>query len=150
MRTKYPYKSLANTVEMMGRQVKHSLLFADNWLPERLEGPAELFWILKNNTTYVADPPGVELLQSMPSLFKDNFWGVSGAGDCDCFTITAIACCVVRDIPVRMVLVGNSGAPTHVYAEVKDAGNWIAFDLVAPAYGQTKKYAKKQLLGIIS
>jgi spermidine/putrescine-binding protein len=49
-----------------------------------------------------------------------------------------------------MVLVGNTNNPTHVYAEVKDNGNWVAFDLVAPSYGETKKYAKKQLLGIIS
>jgi hypothetical protein len=147
-RIKYPYKNLQNTVDMIGLQVKNSIKFADQWLPQYLEGPAELFWILKNNTAYVADPPGIELLQSMPSLFNDNYWGIPGAGDCDCFTIATIASCVARNIPVRMVLVGNGKQPSHVYAEVQDKGTWIPFDLVAPMYGETKPYAKKQLLGV--
>lgn len=132
----------------MAFQVKQSLEFADNWLPQVLEGPAELFWILKNNTVYVSDPPGVELLQSMPSLFEDNYWGIPGAGDCDCFTIATIASCAVRNIPARMVLVGNGAQPSHVYCEVKDNGTWVPFDLVAPRYGITKDYNRKQLLGI--
>jgi hypothetical protein len=93
------------------------------------------------HTTYRHDPPGVELLQSMPTLMHRNFYGIPGAGDCDCFTITTVACCKVENIPVRIVVVGNTTKnPTHVYAEVLDGGRWTAFDLCSPFYGETKKY----------
>jgi len=100
-----------------------------------------LFALLKQHTTYRNDPPGVELLQSMPTLMHNNYYGIPGAGDCDCFTIAAVACCKVENIPVRIVIVGNTEKnPTHVYAEVMDGGRWVAFDLCSPFYGETKKY----------
>ena len=70
----------------------------------------------------------------------NNFYGIPGAGDCDCFTIAAVACCKVENIPVRIVVVGNTKTPTHVYCEVLDNGKYVAFDLVNEFYGQTKKY----------
>ena len=120
MKMKIPYKNIGHTIEMMGKQIQESLDYAEDFTP-RDTNPKELFWILRQNTTYKNDPPGVELLQSMPSMFEDNYHGVSGAGDCDCFTIAAIACCKAAGIPCRIVIVGNSPiAPSHVYAEVKD------------------------------
>jgi transglutaminase-like putative cysteine protease len=77
----------------------------------------------------------------MPTLMHNNFYGIPGAGDCDCFTITAVACCKVERIPVRIVVVGNTPKnPTHVYCEVLDGGRWVPFDLCSPFYGDTKKY----------
>lgn len=149
MRTKYRYKSLADTLEQMGKQVFMSLNFAQDFIP-RIKNPAELFWILKNNVVYKNDPVGIELLQTLPSLMEDNFWGIPGAGDCDCFTIAALACCKVRDIPVRVVLVGNDRmAPTHIYTEVLDEKRWVPFDLVAPQYGITKPYKYKEIVNVL-
>lgn len=137
---KVKYKNLQHTLDAMGRQIKDSLDYAQGFVA-RGTSPKELFWFLKTMTTYKNDPPGVELLQSMPSLFEDNFWGIPGAGDCDCFSITAAACCKVLNIPCRLVVVGNSPkAPSHVYVEVKDNGSWVPFDLVNTFYGETKKY----------
>jgi len=124
----------------MGRQIEDSLDYASGFVMAGTT-PSALFSMLKTLTTYKNDPPGVELLQSMPSLFMNNFWGKSGAGDCDCFSITTVACCKVLNIPCRLVLVGNSPkAPSHVYVEVKDKGGWVPFDLVNTFYGETKKY----------
>ncbi|NBT88368.1 MAG: hypothetical protein EBT51_08720 [Flavobacteriaceae bacterium] len=148
MKMKIPYRNIAHTVEMMGKQIEASIDFANDFVPIDTD-PKELFWILRQNTTYKNDPPGVELLQSMPSMFEDNYWGIPGAGDCDCFTISAVACCLVADIPCRIVIVGNnSEAPSHVYAEVLDNGKWTPFDLVNPYYGQTKPYAFKKIINV--
>lgn len=134
------YTNLARTMEAMQIQIEDSLDYARYFTP-RGTSPRELFFLLKQHTVYRHDPPGVELLQSMPTLMENNYWGVRGAGDCDCFTIAAVACCAVERIPVRICLVGNStNSPTHVYAEVMDGGRWVPFDLVAPFYGETKKY----------
>ncbi len=137
---KVKYVDLNHTIKAMGRQIEDSLDYASGFVPAGTS-PSALFSMLKTLTTYKNDPPGVELLQSMPSLFMNNFWGKSGAGDCDCFSITVVACCKVLNIPCRLVLVGNSPkAPSHVYVEVKDKGGWVPFDLVNTFYGETKKY----------
>ena len=137
---KVKYVDLNHTLRAMGRQIQDSLDYAAEFVPAGTT-PSQLFWLLKQHTVYKNDPPGTELLQSMPSLMENNFWGIPGAGDCDCFSITAAACCYVLNIPCRLVVVGNSPkAPSHVYCEVKDKGSWVPFDLVNTFYGETKKY----------
>lgn len=146
---KVKYVDLNHTIKAMGRQISDSLDYAAEFVPVGMT-PANLFWMLKSVTTYKSDPPGTELLQSMPSLFENNFWGKSGYGDCDCFSITAAACCKVLGISCRLVLVGNSPkAPSHVYVEVKDKGNWVPFDLVNTFYGETKKYKYISTINVI-
>ena len=148
MKMKIPYKNLHHTIEMMGKQIEESIPYAQKFVPRDCDAK-ELFWILRNNVKYVNDPDGIELLQSMPSMFEDNYHGIPGAGDCDCFTITAIACCLVSNIPCRIVVVGNNpSAPSHVYAEVMDNGKWIPFDLVNAYYGETKNYAYKTYIDV--
>jgi hypothetical protein len=137
---KEKYTTLQRTLDCMQTQIEDSLSFARNFVP-RGETPRSLFSLLKAHTTYRHDPPGVELLQSMPTLISNNFYGIPGAGDCDCLTIAAVSCLVVEKIPVRIVVVGNTAKnPTHVYCEVLDGGRWTPFDLCSPFYGDTKKY----------
>ena len=149
MKMKVPYKNIGHTVEMMGKQIEDSLDYATSFAPGE-SNPRHLFHILKQNLTYHNDPPGVELLQSFPSMMENNYWGIPGAGDCDCFTIAAEACCIENDIPVRIVIVGNSAdAPSHVYAEVLDPNQgWTPFDLVNPFYGQTKDYTYEKRISV--
>lgn len=148
MRYKEPYKSIKHTMREFGRQIAASVPYARNWMPVT-DSPKDMFWILKQHTTYKNDPPGVELLQSMPSLMDDNYWGIPGAGDCDCFTITAVACAVANHIPVRICIVGNdSQGPSHVYCEMKDNGQWVPFDLVNAFYGETKPYRNKKIIKV--
>jgi transglutaminase-like putative cysteine protease len=148
MRYKEPYKNIKHTMREFGRQVAYSVPYAANWMP-MTDSPRHMFHVLKQNTTYKNDPPGVELLQRMESLFEDNYHGVSGAGDCDCFTIAAVACAVANDIPVRICIVGNSPkGPSHVYCEMKENGKWVAFDLVNAFYGETKPYKYKKIIAV--
>jgi hypothetical protein len=137
---KVKYRDLHHTMQGMCRQISDSLDYAATFVP-RGTTPRQLFWLLKQHTVYKNDPPGVELLQSMPSMMENNYWGIPGAGDCDCFSITTAACCKVLGIPCRLVLVGQSPkAPSHVYCEVKDGDKWVPFDLVNTFYGETKNY----------
>ena len=139
---------MAHTIEMIGVQVRDSLDYAQNFMP-RYTNVDELWRILKDNVVYKHDPPGIELLQSFPSLMNDNYWGMPGAGDCDCFTIAALSCAYVSGIPARAVVVGNNPeAPSHIYAEVfdKEKGKWVIFDLVNENLGITKQYRYKTII----
>ena len=123
VRSKYKYRSLKDTIENMYLQAKRSINYAERFLPSNIETPKELFTILKHNTTYKHDPVNIELLQSMPSLFEDNYWGYnkSGYGDCDCFSIAALACCAVMGIPCRLVRYSDGGR--HPWTFVNCLGN---------------------------
>lgn len=148
MRTKYVYKSLGDTLKQMSAQIAESVSYADHFVPKSTT-PQEIWYILKDNLVYKNDPPGIELLQSFPSLMEDNYWGTPGMGDCDCFTIAACACAVARGIPVRCVIVGNDRqAPSHIYCQMFWEGKWIDFDLVNSDYGYTKPYKYKQILNV--
>lgn len=134
-------------------QVKESLNFADTWLPSNINGADDceyLFQLLKDSTTFINDPPQTELLQTMQTLFKNNFWNVSGAGDCDCFVITVTACCIVAGIETRIVLAGRQkGNAVHIYNEVKDdSGKWQPFDLTQDFYKEKRFYPYLQKIPI--
>jgi hypothetical protein len=104
----------------------------------------QIFNHLKSRTTYKEDPEGIELLQSMWSLFDDNYWGKAGTGDCDCFTITSCAVLLVNGYKTGYSLYGNGKQPTHIAADVfvKKYGRIYSmpFDLCAPAIDEVKKY----------
>lgn len=130
----------------MAVQIRDSIDFANDFLPARTTS-LEIWSILKDNLIYKNDPPGIELLQSFPSLMNDNYWGIPGAGDCDCFVIAALACAKARGIPARAVIVGNSSNnPTHIYCQMFDGSKYIDFDLVSSTYGTTKAYKNKQII----
>lgn len=110
--------------------------------------PAEVFDFLKSEVVYKHDPPGVELLQSMPTLFsEDNVHGIYGAGDCDCFTTASLASLCVKgyNSGLGIYLVGRSkDAPVHIYAAIHS----IPFDLTNNKLGQERHYPYKQFLPV--
>jgi hypothetical protein len=104
---------------------------------------------LKNAVEYKSDPPGVELLQTLPTLLTNNYWGKPGLGDCDCFTIAFTSCCIVKNIPVKIVLCGHKkGEYSHIYnlAEMNKA--WFEADLTQPAFGSARKYRDYKILTV--
>jgi len=84
-----PYTDINATMQGIRTQVIDSLDYCVNEMP-RFRDPESMFNGLKAMITYKNDPPGVELLQSVPTLFEQNYWGQRGAGDCDCFSILAL------------------------------------------------------------
>lgn len=131
----------------MREQARRSVPFARRFLPRGKMTPAELFDYLKSETVYINDPEGIELLQSMPTLFSEkNIHGIYGAGDCDCFTLASLACFKAKRFTnYRIVLVGRSkSAPVHIYSEL----NGKPFDLTNNTYGAERNYPFKQVLPI--
>lgn len=109
----------------------------------------EIWRTLKPNLQYVNDPNDAELLQSFQTLMTNNWHGLPGAGDCDCFTIAATSCLIVSNIPCEIVLAGDVyDEPTHIYNYCKYGSGWIAFDLTEPNFGEERYYKHKQVYRI--
>lgn len=85
----------------------------------------------------------------MQTLFENNYHGISGAGDCDCFVITATACFIVSGLPCQIVLAGNKpDSYTHIYNRVKDFQEWINFDLTNPHFDTERAYKYKKIFDV--
>jgi len=141
------YKDINQVLNGMRRQIIDSLDYCVNELPS-FDNPRQLFDFCRNSTHYHLDPKGVELLQSVPTLYDNNYWGRSGSGDCDCFTILTIALCIAQGWNDNfIVLVGRKKvAPVHVYSAVKFNGDMYYLDLTNPYMNIERDYKYKQLV----
>lgn len=109
----------------------------------------DIYRQLKAHTTYKNDPPGIELLQSLPTLLDDNYWGSPGLGDCDCFTIAFTACCKAKGVPVKIILAGRKPNEfTHIYNLAKMNGSWFDADLTEPGFSQRRYYKHLKIVGV--
>jgi len=74
-------------------------------------------------------------------LTPANYWGIPGAGDCDCFTIAYSACMQVVRIPTKIVLAGRRrGEYVHVYNLVRYYGEDFPADLTNSEFGTERDY----------
>ena len=150
MKSQVKLKGIDQTLAGIRIQIADSLNFASHYIGPR-NNAYEIWRTLKPNLQYVNDPNDAELLQSFQTLMLNNWHGIPGAGDCDCFTIAATSCFIVSGIPCEIVLAGNTkGEPTHIYNYCKYAGSWIAFDLTEPHFAQERYYRHKQIFRIES
>lgn len=142
-----PYTDINATMRGIRTQVIDSLDFCLNNMPS-FSDPETMFNTLKNVITYKNDPEGTELLQSVPTLFENNYWGKSGCGDCDCFAILALSMFVANGFNKRsIVLAGrNKLAPSHIWVMVKHRGKWYDFDLTQPYFNTRRSYKFIQYL----
>lgn len=133
-----PYVSLNHTLRMMKLQVIDSMPFAERVCPQ-FNSPEELYAWLKPKTNFQNDPRGVELLQTMQTLFMRK-----GRGDCDCFVITTIACMIVNGWDdVYIDLVGyDLTAPVHIYTDIIWDGRRNVLDFTNPKFNQERKRGK--------
>lgn len=140
-----PYKDLTHTLKCIKIQIQDSIPFAQKFIPTDIHTLEDLFYFLKDHTKYKNDPKGIEYIQQFQTLINNN-----GQGDCDCFTVAAIAACYVCGFsPLYITIVSNNTfSPTHIYAEVydKDRCEITPFDLTNPDYGQERSYKFKQRL----
>lgn len=149
MKAVYPYKGIDQTMKGIRKQIIDSVPYcADRF--SGFKSPVQLFEYLKSIVVYENDPDKEELLQSAHTLFEDNYWGVPGAGDCDCFSILAIASFIANEFtPAWIVLAGNSKvAPSHIYTMVEYKSQVNVFDLTEPFYNVERQYKYKQILPI--
>jgi hypothetical protein len=132
---KKPYKDINDTLTHLKIQVKDSLPFVCAIMP-KMRDPEVLFNWLKKRTVYRNDPSGVELLQTAQTMLRGKYWGKQGAGDCDCFVITTLACCICQGWhDLYIALVGRErGRAVHIYTVIYWKGERIVFDLTNKAY----------------
>jgi hypothetical protein len=118
-------------------------------IPRYIEKPQDLFYYLKDNTTYKHDPKGIELIHTPQSFFEDNYHGKPGAGDCDDFTATGIAALKAIGVPeakIKVVLTGrNNKVPRHIYLNV----DGTPFDLTNDIFGEERSYPYKQEIPLL-
>lgn len=143
------YKDINQVLRAIRTQVIDSYDYYLQKMP-MFDSPEQMFNSLKTMVTYKHDPPGIELLQSVQTLFSDNYWGIAGAGDCDCFSILILTACQCHGwTDQRIVLAGRSkAAPVHIWTEVYFDGDWHAMDLTQPYYNTTRDYPLVQYLEV--
>jgi hypothetical protein len=148
MRKKYPYKSLLDTLQQLKRQSKEGVNFMAKNIPGYIDNPRDLFYYLKTLVTYKSDPQKIELIHSPKSMLTDNFHGVSGAGDCDDFSMLAISALKAIGIPegkINIVLTGNKPTTAkHIYLNV----DGTPFDLTNSLYGYQRPYKFQQIINL--
>ncbi|MBW1841119.1 MAG: hypothetical protein JRI75_04935, partial [Deltaproteobacteria bacterium] len=117
MRLTENYKDIHHTLEMLLHQAAESVPYCVENLPS-FENPQDMWHFLKNATTYKLDPPGIEMIQTAHSLFHDNYHNITGAGDCDCFTVLTIAATIANSLgtPYIELRGNNKRQPSHIYS----------------------------------
>lgn len=120
-----PYKDLNHALKKMRVQILDGLEYAQTECPQ-FETPEQIFNWLKQRTVYKKDPKNRETFQTLETLLdpRYNIHGISGAGDCDCFTIAALTLLTANGFyninsnnGSGIVLVGrNRFIPVHIYA----------------------------------
>lgn len=137
------YESLEHTLKLLKLQVIDSLPYVFEFI-DKTYSAENLFRQLKTQLTFKHDPRGVEYIQTMQTLFAVN----NGFGDCDCFSVTALASLYRCGFePLYVCLAGKSKMqPTHIYVEVYDPKRDLIcpFDLTNPIYNYERPYNFKQ------
>jgi len=146
MKFKKKYKSLADTLKALQIQARESIPVCYE-ITDGIKDPEDLFYYLKSITTYKNDPAGIELIHSVHSLFEDNYHGIPGAGDCDCFTVLSLACLHCVTITPYVVLAGNQKSnPTHIYSSGIWRKKYFTFDLTQKFFNSEREYKFRQIL----
>ena len=154
MQVSVPYKSLKHTLQCLKIQVEDSLPHVEKFIPNTIQNPEQLFYFLKDLTTYKKDPAGRELLQTVQTLLgNNNKHGIPGYGDCDCFTILVLSAChYLGFTPQQVCIVGNSKiSPSHIYSLVYDPQKkrMVSMDLTNPYFDMERPYHYKQTLNFM-
>ena len=151
MELKKRYNDINDTLRHIRLQVEDGRNFAREFVPS-FNTPETLFFWLKPYLNYKLDPKGVELLQSFPTLILNNFYGIPGAGDCDCFTIAQVSACMVQNWPGAKLFIKLAGRnpvyPSHIYGGVDFKGREIILDLTNKVPGYERYYPHVQKLYI--
>lgn len=130
MKLKKRYVDINDTLKHIRVQVLHSIPYARKNVPV-FSDPWELWRWLNDRLIYKNDPPNVELLQSFKTLIQDNYHGIPGAGDCDCFTIAFLTVASVQGwgCPLWIKLAGREkDAPVHIWGGLTWKGKDIPLD----------------------
>ncbi len=143
------YTNINRVLECLIYQVNESIDYCREQFPT-FNSPDKMFNFLKLLVTYHNDPKGVELIQTVPTLLDHNYWGIKGAGDCDCFTVLTFAACYANDWNNnQIVLKGRSKkAPVHIYSSTIVDGEKYNLDLTNSYINQQREYPLTQIIDL--
>jgi hypothetical protein len=117
-------------------------------IPSSFSNAESIFYFLQAITVYQDDPPDTELIQDAKSIFENNYYGIPGMGDCDCFTVLSISALLSRGYKksdLNIVLAGrHKHTPVHIWLQVQG----IDFDLTEPFFGVKRNYPYLQSINI--
>jgi hypothetical protein len=149
MQLREKYSTLDRVLWGIREQIIDSVEYVKNNFPP-LNTPDEVFNYCKMISTYVPDPPDVELVQSVPTLLENNQNGVIGGGDCDDLTVLTIAACIANNLkPNYIFLCGrNKSNAVHIYSGVKYDGKIYTLDLTNQFINMERPYQYCQILEI--
>jgi len=140
---KKKYVDINDTLRHIRLQVKEGIGWAQQNVPYCIN-PVDLYYWMRIRTKYVLDPDGVELLQSADTMMTDaNYHGITGAGDCDCFsilTLTAINNQKWKGKPWIKLAGRSKSNPVHIWAGIDYKGEEIAMDLTNKKCGEERSY----------
>jgi hypothetical protein len=138
MRHKELFKSPLRTVELINLQANdpENIKFAQKYFPSFKDG--EQIWeTIKPLTNFKADPPTVDTIQGISTLFnsRKNIHGISGQGDCDCFVSALASIAIANKLPFEYIIQGNT-KPSHI--AIKIGG--VILDLTNPIPDYLRQY----------
>ena len=141
------YPGLQNSLYHFKIQVLQSIDYMNKVLPDSVQTPENIYNWLKLRTTYVHDGDN-EIFQTAQTLFENNIHGLSGAGDCDCFSIAALAALSSRGYKnIGIVLVGRTPKnAVHIYVYCKTEGKTQILDLTNKNFNFERYYPFKQFI----
>jgi hypothetical protein len=115
------YTSPFRTVQLIERQASahENVNFANKYFGN-LNNGFEIYKAVKPKVIFKNDPPNLETVQGITTLFDEskNIHGISGAGDCDCFTSILASIAKANKLPYTYILQGNE-KPTHITISIK-------------------------------
>ena len=143
------YKDINDTLKHIKIQIIDGIDYAINDCPE-FKNPEQLFNWLMDRVKYKNDPSQKELLQTLPTLLENNFHGISGNGDCDCFTIATITLMIAQGWDnIHIILAGRSKkCPVHIYTMIEWNGKPIILDLTNKRYNVGRYYPLTQKISV--
>lgn len=138
------YKSLDKTIFWIIEQAKAGAPYMKQF--PKFKNPCKIFSYFKKITTFHSDPPGIELIQHPHTLFEENYHGISGAGDCDCFSTLLLSYCIANKLPCDIILYGNSRKyAKHIAIDIMG----VTIDLTSPSCNFERPYKYSQKIPVI-
>jgi hypothetical protein len=122
----------------MREQILDGLHWCYNNLP-KFDSPKEMWDWFKLRTKFKSDPKGTELLQTLPSMMNGDYWGETGLGDCDCFSIALATAMSCEGWENYITIVSRTKkAPIHIFNEVEWEGERFVMDLTNPYFNMER------------
>jgi hypothetical protein len=138
MEYKELFTSPERTLELINIQANapENIAFAKKYFP-KFTSAADIWNAVKPITKFQADPRTIDTIQGISTLFNTskNIHGVSGFGDCDCFTSALASIAIANNLPFKYIIQGNN-KPSHIAIKI---GNTI-LDLTNPVPDYLREY----------